>query len=589
MSTTRKTLALFWHYTKPYPGYFWTGTIGAVLAVIAQDIIPPLIVSRAFARLQESSAAGQPLDLDQLIPYVVGFTASMLIGLVIWRLQGYSVWQYEIRAERDIIIDLFAHLEKLGQKFHANSFGGAMVSQVNKFVGAYTRMLDDFTWSILTGLTAFIASLTILFIEAPTYAFMLLGIIIVYVLIMSWRVRIQFPYNRRETETESARTAALADTITNIANVRAFAQEKYEHGRFTKAADNTLAAYKKLAHETFKNESISHSMTNFLRISALAFGIFAVIRLNADVSVLYLVISYSTGIVDRLWQFSRVVRNVNRAFGDSAEMTEILQLKPEVADPEKPEKVRIKRGAIEFRNVGFSHDGQNSKLYDDLSLKIKPGEKIGLVGPSGSGKTTFTSLLLRFVDIQHGQILIDGQDISRIAQEDLRKHITYVAQEPILFHRSIKENIGYGQLGSSQRAIAGVAKMASADGFIKDLPQGYDTLVGERGVKLSGGQRQRVAIARAMLKNAPILVLDEATSALDSESEAVIQDALWKLMEGRTAIIIAHRLSTIQAMDRIVVLDEGRIVEQGSHKELLRAGGTYAKLWERQSGGFIEE
>jgi ATP-binding cassette subfamily B protein len=222
-------------------------------------------------------------------------------------------------------------------------------------------------------------------------------------------------------------------------------------------------------------------------------------------------------------------------------------------------------------------------------LRIKPGEKVGLVGPSGGGKTSLTGLLMRFMDVQEGKILIDGQDIANIRQADLRQRISYVPQEPLLFHRSLRENIRYGQLDASDKVIEGVAKLAHAHEFITQLPQGYNTLVGERGVKLSGGQRQRVAIARALLKNAPILVLDEATSALDSESELLIQDALWKLMENRTAIVIAHRLSTIQKMDRILVLEDGEIVEEGSHKELLSIDGTYARLWAHQSGGFIQD
>ena len=246
-------------------------------------------------------------------------------------------------------------------------------------------------------------------------------------------------------------------------------------------------------------------------------------------------------------------------------------------------------GAVEFRDVTFTHNGADDALFNSFNLSIKPGEKVGLVGHSGSGKTTFTRLLLRFSDIRRGEICIDGQNIATVTQDDLHESIAYVPQEPLLFHRSIAENIRYGRLNASANDIAKAAKDAHATEFIDKLPSGYDTLVGERGVKLSGGQRQRIAIARAMIKNAPILVLDEATSALDSESEVLIQAALWKLMEGRTAIVIAHRLSTIQKMDRIIVLDDGKIVEQGSHKELITENGVYAKLWAHQSGGFIEE
>jgi ATP-binding cassette subfamily B protein len=306
--------------------------------------------------------------------------------------------------------------------------------------------------------------------------------------------------------------------------------------------------------------------------------------------LLYILISYTQNITNQLWQFSRLIRNVNRSLGDSVEMAEILNIEPTVKDKDQPEKSRIIRGEVVFKDIVFAYpENQDQPLFNDLNLKIKPGEKVGLVGPSGSGKTTITQLLLRFIDVESGAILIDGQNIANIRQTDLRSHIAYVSQEPILFHRTLAENISYGDQTANQKVVEGVAKMANAHSFIIQLPLKYNTLVGERGVKLSGGQRQRIAIARAMLKNAPILVLDEATSALDSESEALIQDALWKLMEGRTAIVIAHRLSTIQKMDRIIVLDDGKVVEQGSHKELLAKNGTYAKLWARQSGGFMED
>jgi ATP-binding cassette subfamily B protein len=284
-----------------------------------------------------------------------------------------------------------------------------------------------------------------------------------------------------------------------------------------------------------------------------------------------------------------IVKNINRAFGDSADMTEILQLRAEIQDPDQPEDSSIHRGRIDFKDVGFSYGEAHDPLFKRLSFVIKPGEHVGLVGHSGGGKSSLVQLLSRVMDINSGEILIDGQDIKNLRQRDLRKAIAYVPQEPLLFHRSLMENIRYGRPEATDEEVIAVAKMAHAHDFIEKLSEGYGTLVGERGVKLSGGQRQRVAIARAMLKNAPILVLDEATSALDSESEILIQDALWKLMEGRTSIVIAHRLSTIQKMDRIIVLEDGKIAEQGSHKELLAKNGTYAKLWAHQSGGFLED
>ena len=331
-------------------------------------------------------------------------------------------------------------------------------------------------------------------------------------------------------------------------------------------------------------------MNRVILVLALVFAIFGVILFKANIGTVFLIFSYTGNIVGQLWMFcNNSLRYYNRAFGDAKDMTEILQIEPEIKDPINPEKPIIESGNITFNRVGFAHDGVDEAIFKNLDLKIKAGEKIGLVGHSGSGKTTLTRILLRFSDIDEGEILIDGQNISHLTQDDLHKYIAYVPQEPIMFHRSLEDNIRYGDFKADDKAVRDAAKVAHADEFIEKLADGYETLVGERGVKLSGGQRQRIAIARAMLKNAPILVLDEATSALDSESEVLIQDALWKLMEDRTAIVIAHRLSTIQKMDRIVVLDDGKIVEQGTHKELIDSNGVYAKLWEHQSGGFMDD
>lgn len=589
-STTFKTILIYWQYTRKYLGLFLVGSIGAVLAVIAQGMIPPLIIANMFSKLQFAFQNQQALEFSAFLPYLYQFTAAMVAGIILWRVQGYAVWILEIRVRRDLANDIYDHLQSQSQSFHANRFGGSLVSQANKFINAYERLMDELIWSIIPSITTIVVAVGVLLFLSWPYAVVLTLISAVYLFLMWKRIMKQMPYNIAEAKTESLQTAALADAITNMSTVRAFAGEKYESKRFRISTNRSYDAYHKLSIEALKTDLLSQVQTNGFQVVSVFAGLIAVTNYKVNVSLLYLVISYTQNIVQRLWEFGRIVRNINRSLGDAHEMAIIREIEPEIQDPSTPEKVKMARGEVKFNDVKFGYEEDRQKiLFDGLNFKIKPGEKVGLVGPSGGGKTTITSLLLRFMDIQGGSITIDGQDISNIKLADLRSRIAYVSQEPILFHRTLAENIGYGDTGSEPAAIEGVAKMANAHDFISKLPKGYETLVGERGVKLSGGQRQRVAIARAMLKNAPILVLDEATSALDSESEVLIQDALWKLMENRTAIVIAHRLSTIQKMDRIIVLENGKIAEQGSHKELLRNDGVYSKLWAHQSGGFIEE
>ena len=297
---------------------------------------------------------------------------------------------------------------------------------------------------------------------------------------------------------------------------------------------------------------------------------------------------YILGLFDKMWELSSVLIRFMKSMTDAKEMVDILDKEPDILDPVSPEKLVDGKGEIEFKNVNFEYVEDN-QVFTNFNLKIKAGEKIGLVGHSGSGKSTITKMLLRFVDVKDGEILIDNQNIKNVTQDDLRSKISYVPQESILFHRSIGENIGYSKENASVKEIIEASKKAHAHEFISSLQNGYETLVGERGIKLSGGERQRVAIARAMLKDAPILVLDEATSSLDSISERYIQESLDILMRNKTTLVIAHRLSTIQKMDRIIVLDKGKIIEEGNHQELIAKNGAYAKLWNYQTGFLNEE
>jgi ATP-binding cassette subfamily B protein len=310
-------------------------------------------------------------------------------------------------------------------------------------------------------------------------------------------------------------------------------------------------------------------------------------RTGSNLEAVFITFSYYSTITRIMWEFNRIYRNLEGSLTDAAQFAELLLDPPAIVDAPQAETFVPRDFGIQFRDMSFRYSPEQPLLFERFSLTVDPGARAGLVGRSGGGKTTITRLLLRFADVERGEILIGGQRIDRVPQAELRKLIGYVPQDPSMFHRSIADNIRFGRPGASDVEVRRAAMLAHAAEFIEALPEGYQTLVGERGVKLSGGQRQRVAIARAILKDAPILILDEATSSLDSESEALIQDALWTLMARRTAIVIAHRLSTVKRMDQLVVIERGGIVETGSHEALLARGGTYASLWAHQSGGFL--
>ncbi len=500
-------------------------------------------------------------------------------------------WKLEANVERDIARRVYSHLLDQSANFHANRFGGSLVSQTNKLMGSYIRFADTTVFQVLQLLSSMIFTVIILSSRALLFVILLIIFALLFMVASIFVTRKVRFLSAVQASEESKQTGYLADSVTNILAIKSFAGGKFERKRFDEVTNNTRKGTLAIMRASQRQNSIFSFSTKALSSIALLMAILGVTLFKANLATAFLIFSYTSSLVGLLWMFANSsLRNYNRAFGDASDMVSILQIEPEIKDPIHPEPVRIHKGEITFNHVDFRHDGANDVLFEDFNIEIKPGEKLGLVGHSGSGKTTFTRLVLRFSDIDGGEILIDGQNIAEITQDDLRSNIAYVPQEPIMFHRTIKENIGYGKEGASDSEIETASRAAHAHEFIELLPKKYDTLVGERGVKLSGGQRQRIAIARAMLKNAPILLLDEATSALDSESEVLIQDSLWKLMQGRTAIVIAHRLSTIQKMDRIVVLDNGKIAEQGTHKELVhKKEGIYSKLWAHQSGGFLEE
>jgi ATP-binding cassette subfamily B protein len=402
------------------------------------------------------------------------------------------------------------------------------------------------------------------------------------------------PLIRRRQRLVDEREAAIAqvsghvsDTLTNMETVRAFAAERREGAEHrTRAAKQRTLALRSWDYNNLRIDTVIAPLSVLTNVLGLVVAIGVGDGLGVEAIVV--TFAYFGNATRIMFEFNQIYRQVESALTEAAQFTELLLDPPVVLDPVHPEPLRVKDSRVRFENVVFTHGG-GEPLFDGLDLDIPAGTRIGLVGRSGGGKTTLTRLLLRLMDVDRGRVLIGGQDIARLSQADLRGLIGYVPQDPAMFHRTLRENIAFARPGATDAEIYRAAHAAHVTEFADALPDGFDTMVGERGVKLSGGQRQRVALARAILRDAPILLLDEATSALDSESEVLVQEALWRLMEGRTAIVVAHRLSTVVRMDRLIVLDRGRIVEQGTHAELLDVGGTYAKLWRHQSGGFLDE
>lgn len=587
----KQTLRIYTRSALRYKKFVVGLLIVTPLGVLLNNYILPYIIAQAINRLSEAPVAAD--DVWSVFGWwIIAFAATAIAGeLIAQRVGQYLIWKLESKVTFDLRARCFSVLTGQSLRFHGDRFSGSLIAQASKFVSSYVRLADTVFDRLIPLVASFVFVIVILGPLLPLYTTVLMVLCALYAF-FAYRGFLKLrKLSALQAEADNKTSGMLADSVSNIGAIKSDAGELHEQKRFAVANKNAQSAVLALMWGSL-NRELSFSLI-LIPIAVLTFVVLVGGQawFSVQLGTLVLAISYTFTIVQRLWDFNSVLRGFNRALGDAQEMSTTMQLENEVQDIAKPKSLTIRGGNIEFKNAAFTHpaSNQNEVLFKNFNLQIKSGEKIGLVGHSGSGKTTLTRLLLRFMDVDAGSIEIDGQNISQVTQTSLRRAIAYVPQEPLLFHRSLRENIAYGRPGATQREIEHAAKLAHAAEFIDKLPDGYGTLVGERGVKLSGGQRQRIAIARAMLKNAPILVLDEATSALDSESEKLIQAALWKLMEGRTSIVIAHRLSTIARMDRIVVLEQGKIIETGSHHELLAQKGTYHSLWSHQSGGFLDE
>ena len=584
---SKEIFRLFWKTSEPYKHRRNLAIFFAMLTLVVTIFVGPLIIAQLLSIIQHNQLHDSKNLWTLIALYGVSELWSSVIG---WRLVLYLVWTFETAMQRDLYAQCFSKLTNQTLFFHSNKFGGSLVSQTNKLVGAVESFWDTIIWSVLPLVVSLVGSIIVLSTLLWQYALFLLIFSIVFSIVVYYGSKPMAKLTKKEAKASNKLNGQLADVISNVLAVKSSGAEATEQKFFAKTVNSWRDSSLDVMRGFLKVSTIYSSINMVIKIGAITFAVYAAQNNLVSVASVYLIITYTGSVAHELWNMNGIMRNYNRIVGNANDMVEILQTPTTLID-KSDSKLKVTNGEISMDKIIFTHDeGQGDTLFHDFSLDIKPGEKIGLVGASGSGKTTLTKLLLRFADIDSGKITIDGQDISEVTQASLRAKIAYVPQEPLLFHRSVRENIAYGRPDATDAEIEEAAKKAGAYDFIVGLKDGFDTMVGERGIKLSGGQRQRVAIARAILKDAPILVLDEATSALDSESEALIQKSLETLMENRTSIVIAHRLSTIAKLDRIIVLKNGKIVEDGSHDDLInKKRGVYAKLWARQSGGFIEE
>ena len=589
-STSRSTLHYYWAATSKHLGLFIGLMLSSIGFIVLLSYGNPLLMSMIVDRV-----SAEPVAPDQVFevfgPYIIALIAINLIGQACSKVQDYTSFKLEIAASYDLATEAFDALSNQSMTFHSNRFGGTLVSQTTKFMNAYSQMLENITFPFLPIICSIIATCVILIPRVPAYVVILMALLVVYAIVSYVMYKRILSLNEDAADAQNTLSGALSDAVTNILAVKTYGREDYERELFDRANREVVAR---------DTKRMMASLARGIITACIALAIMSVVAVfiaggNAWFGItpgtLVIMFTYTYTITNQFNFISRGLQRFNVAFGDASGMTSVLDEPRLVADEPNAKPLKVTAGDIDFKDLNFWYTDGNAKtkVFDNFNLHIPAGQRVGLVGRSGAGKTTLTKLLLRLSDIQEGEILIDGQNVAKGTQQSLRRQVAYVPQEALLFHRTIAENIAYARPDASMDEIREAARQANALEFIERLPQGFDTVTGERGIKLSGGQRQRVAIARAMLADAPILVLDEATSALDSESEKLVQDALEKLMQGRTSIVVAHRLSTVASLDRIVVLDRGKIVEDGPHAELIAQGGEYAQLWSRQTGAYLED
>lgn len=583
----KRAIALYIAQYKKHKLAAFCGIVLPAIGTICIMYTPPLIVSKIVDLYVATGAVS-----TQMYIYVALFGGLWLLGEVLWRIGHHFLIRIETLGMQDLAHQAFRQLARRDYDFYTNNFVGSLTKKASAFAARFETFTDTLAFNILNNIFPALFAFIILWSYSPIISIVLMVCLVIAITVGIPIIRRRAKLVADRHDAYSKLSGRLSDILTNVLAVKSFAKEEEEYATYAEyVADATAKSRRASDYQNLRFEMTIAPLYIITNVIGLIAAIFFATSLQLTAGMIMVVFAYYAAVTRIFWDINRTYRHLEAAIGEASEFTQMFLEAPAVVDSEKPGKLSVTDARIEFKNVGFSYntDKANNFAFNNFNLDVQPQQKIGLVGPSGGGKTTITKLLLRFVDIQQGTIMIDGQDISKVSQASLRDKIAYVPQEPLLFHRSLFENIAYSKPSATKEEVEQAARLAHAHEFIESLPQGYDTMVGERGIKLSGGQRQRIAIARAILKNAPILILDEATSALDSESEKHIQAGLKELMKNKTALVIAHRLSTIKHLDRVVVLTEGNIAQDGTHDELINQKGMYATLWGHQTGEFLAE
>ena len=583
-----KPFAFIWFALRPYRKWFFWALFFVILAEILGGTLA--YVFKGFIDSANSYTQAGDGSLRTVFFWTIAYPIVNLLAMAAWRANGFMMNFLTVHVRTHASKILFEFLSLHSLSYFNNRFSGALSEKIVSTSAGVSRLITQLNGSILGLFVNLIVSGFIMSTASTTLALVYVGGFILLVPFNLLLTRNQNILSHKVAELSAKLRGQVIDIVTNIMAVQQYARRDYEIFRLDKAIVDYRDA--DVVSDNYREKVL---LINNILISVFVGGIiiWAFVIWSRELITIGSLVMIVTLTNRFLYSLTYIGQNLNSVMEIYGEMRNGLNdiIRPhEISDKIGSRGLKVNEAIVAFENVTFSYDKDTRLVFEDLSLEVKAGQKVGIVGTSGAGKSTLMKLLLRQHDLLSGSIKIDGQDIREVTQESLRENISIVPQEPMLFHRTIRENIMYGKLDATEEEMIEVAKKAQAHDFIEALPQKYDSLVGERGVKLSVGQRQRIAIARAFLKNAPILILDEATSALDSESEVAVQKALQALMEGKTVFAIAHRLSTLREMDRILVFKNGGIAEDGSHRTLLRnKEGVYASLWNHQAGGFIKE